>query len=90
MHPHVIDVLVGPLRGRHAAFDCRILSRHAKRVPTHRLQDMFAAHALVAGDDVADRKNAHMPHVQFPAWIREHCQAIELVFALILGDLKTS
>ncbi|VVN58782.1 hypothetical protein PS685_02934 [Pseudomonas fluorescens] len=60
---HVGDVFVGPLGRRHLVLHGGVFSRHAKGVPTHGLQDVFALHALVAGDHVADGVVAHVPHV---------------------------
>jgi hypothetical protein len=49
---------------------------------------VFALHALIAGDDVVYREHPHMAHVQLPARIREHRQAVELVLVRILADLE--
>ena len=60
---HGGDVLIGPVLGVNLVLHRRILCRHAEGVPTHGLQDVFAEHALVAGDHVADGVVAHVPHV---------------------------
>ena len=52
------------------------------------MQNILALHTLIARYYVSDRVVAHMAHVQFAAGVREHSQAIELVFAGIFGDLK--
>ena len=36
-------------------------------VPAHRIEDGFAAHALIPRDHVGMRVRKHMPHVQRPA-----------------------
>ena len=53
--PHAVVVLHPPLRGQ------------AVVVPAHRVEDVLAAHALVAGDDVGVRVAEHVPDVQRPA-----------------------
>ena len=74
---HVVDVAVGPGGGRDLVVHRRVFRRHAEGVPAHRLQHVFAAHPLVAGDDVADGVVAHVPHVQAAGRIGEHRQAVE-------------
>ena len=49
---------------------------------------MFTLHALIACDHVADSEDAHMPHVQLAAGIREHRQAVKLLFAGVFFDLE--
>ena len=85
---HVLDVLIGPARGRHPVLHRRVLGGKAERVPTHRLQDIAPAHALIPADHVADGVVADVPHVQLPARIREHRQAVELLSRGILADLE--
>ncbi len=51
---------------------------------------MLALHALVARDDVRDREHPHMPHVQLPARVREHGQAVELVLVGVFPDLEAA
>ena len=82
---HVVDVLIGPSRRRHLVRDSRILRGQAKRIPPHRLQYILSLHFLIARDDVTDGVVAHMPHVQTPARIGEHRQAIELFLVSVLG-----
>ena len=74
---HVVDVAVGPGGGRDLVVHRRVFRRHAEGVPAHRLQHVFAAHPLVAGDNVADGVVAHVPHVQAAGRIGEHRQAVE-------------
>ena len=83
---HVRDVVVGPFRRRHAVRDRRVLGRQAERIPPHRLQDVVALLAHEARNHIADRVVAHMPHVQPPAGIREHAQAVILGPPRILAD----
>ena len=58
-------------------FDGRIFSRHAKRIETHRVQHIEAAHALVAGHGITDGIVADVPHVHLSRWIRVHLEAVE-------------
>ena len=74
---HVVDVAVSPGGGRDLVVHRRVFRRHAEGVPAHRLQYVFAAHPLVAGDNVADGVVAHVPHVQAAGRIGEHRQAVE-------------
>ena len=83
---HVVDVFTGPPGRRHAVLDGGVLGRQAEGVPAHGLQDIAALHALVAGDHVADGVVAHMPHVQPPAGIGEHGEAVVFFPPRILGD----
>ncbi len=87
---HIRDVLIGPLRRRDAAFDRGIFGGHAEGVPAHRLHDMPALHALVAGDHVRDRVDPDVPHVQVPAGVREHGQAVEFLFTRLLIDVEAA
>ena len=74
---HVFDVGIRPLRRRGVVLDCRVLGGQAERIPTHRLQDILAEHALIAADHIADGVVAHMAHMQRSRWVWEHRQAIE-------------
>jgi len=70
--------------------DGRIFGGHAKRVPAHRLQDVLTKHAVIPRDHVGNREHSHMAHVQFPARIREHCQAVKFLFVRVFVDLETA
>ena len=83
---HVVDVLPGPARRRHAVLDGGVLGRQAEGVPAHGLQDVAALHALVAGDHVTDGVVAHMPHVQPPAGIGKHGEAVVFFPPRVLAD----
>ena len=74
---HVVDVAVCPGGGSDLVVHRRVFSGHPEGVPAHRLQHVFAAHPLVAGDDVANGVVAHVPHVQAAGGIGEHRQAVE-------------
>ena len=87
---HVGDVVVGPLGRRHAVRHRRVLRGQAERVPAHRLQHVVALHAHVARQHVADRVVAHVPHVQAPARVRKHAQAVVLRARRILAHLEAA
>ena len=78
---HVVDIGVGPPGRRHVVLQRSILGRHAEGVPAHRLQHVVALHLVEAGEHVADGVVAHVAHVQFPGWVREHRQAVVLGLA---------
>ena len=61
---HVGNVVIRPLRGRHVVLHRGIFGGQAEGIPAHRLQDVVAAHMVVAGEYVAYRVVAHMTHVQ--------------------------
>ena len=61
---HVFDVLVSPFGGCGIIFDRGIFSWQTERIPTDRLQHVFAIQALVTGDHVTDGVVTHMTHVQ--------------------------
>src|SRR5207253_1525338 len=86
--PHVADVLVGPDRRVDAVLDRRVLGRESERVPAHRMQDVEAAHPLVARQDVADRVHPDVPHVDPAGRVREHLEAVEFRPARVLGDAE--
>ena len=87
---HVSDVVVGPLRGRHTVRHRGVLGRQAERVPAHGLQHVVTLHAHVPRDHVADRVVANVSHVQAPARVREHAEAVVLRAGRVLGDRKTA
>ena len=76
LRPHRVDVLVGPGLGVDLVLHRGVLGRHAEGVPAHRMQDVEAAGALVARDDVAHGVVAHMAHVDAPRRIGEHLQHV--------------
>ncbi|ABA48399.1 hypothetical protein BURPS1710b_3452 [Burkholderia pseudomallei 1710b] len=76
---HVSDVLVRPLRGRHAVGHRGVLGRHPECVPTHRHQRVIAVHPQIAVHHVVDRVVAHVTHVQLAGRVRQHRHAVELL-----------
>ena len=75
---HVGDVLERPGLGMRAVLDRGVLGRQAERVPAERMQDVEAAHALHARDDVADHVVADVADVRVPRRVGEHLEAVEL------------
>ena len=52
----------------------------AEGIPAHGMQDVEAAHALDASDDVANGVIAHVPHVESATGVREHFEDVILGF----------
>ena len=76
---HIGDVVVRPLRRRHLVLHRRVFRRQAESIPAHGLQHVAALHAHEAADDVANGVIAHVAHMQAPARVREHAQAVILL-----------
>src|SRR3954463_6680114 len=85
---HVGDVVVGPLCRRYLVRHRRVFRRQPERIPAHRLQHVEAAHAVVPGENVADRIVPHVPHVQLSRGVGEHGQAIELPLRGVFFDVE--
>ena len=51
---------------------------------------MLALQTLVSRDDIIDREDAHMAHMQLSAWIRKHRQAIVFFLVGIFANFETS
>ena len=71
-----------------ALFNSCVLGGKAKRVPAHRMEDVVAAHRLETGDDIADRIDPDMPHVDAARRIRKHLQAIVFGKRAVLSNAK--
>ena len=68
--------------------DRRVLGRQAERVPSHRVQDIEALRAAVAGDQIAHRVVAHMPDMQLAGRVGEHFEDIVFRPPGLGGDLE--
>ena len=55
-----------------------ILGRHSEGIPAHRVKDFVPLHPAEAGDHVAHRVIADVPHVDAPRGVGEHLQYIGL------------
>ena len=73
---HGRDIGVSPCGGMYLVGHGCIFSRHAKRVPSHRVKHIKAFGAAIAGNDIAHRIIAHMAHMDAPGRIGEHLQHI--------------
>ncbi|MCY1164210.1 hypothetical protein D9M73_40830 [compost metagenome] len=80
---HVGDVVVGPLRRRHAVFHGCVFGRQAKGIPAHGHQHVVALHAQIAREHVVDGVVAHMAHVQLAAGVRQHGAGVILALGLL-------
>ena len=86
--PHVGDVVEGPGLRVRAVLDGRVLGRHAEGVPADGMEDARAGHALLPGDDVADRIVADVAHVDAAGRVGVHFQAIELGTGRVLAGFE--
>ena len=85
---HRRDVLARPVGGMHLGVDCRILRRQSERVPTHRMQNIEALCAAVAGDQIANRVVPHMPDMQLAGRVWKHFKNIIFRAPGIRRDLE--
>jgi hypothetical protein len=75
---HLLDVGVGPGRRVDALLHGRVLGRQAEGVPAHRVEDVEALRPLRAGQHVAHRVVADVPHVDAPRGVGEHLEHVVL------------
>ena len=62
-----------------SGLDGKLFRGQPEGIPTHRVQDVEAAHPLEAGDDVGGRVSFDVAHVQtLAARIRKHVEDVEL------------
>ena len=86
--PHVLDVLVGPHGGVDAVLDGGVLGGESEGVPPHRVQHVEPAHPLEARQEIADRIDPHVSHVDTTGRVGKHLEAVELRAGRILGGLE--
>src|SRR5574344_211657 len=60
---HVGNIVQGPFLRRDTVLDSRILRRHTKTIPAHRMQDVKALHSTETRYHVADGIIAHVAHM---------------------------
>ena len=60
----MLYVLVGPFRRRDFALDRSIFRWQAKCIPTHGLEHVTTAHALISAHDITDGVVPHVTHVK--------------------------
>ena len=85
---HIVNILIGPFRGRDIVLDGRILRWHSERIPAHRLQYILTQHALIARHHITNGVIAHMAHVQLSTGIGKHRQAIVFFLIRLFADDK--
>ena len=73
-----LDVPLGALARVDALADRGVLGRQAERVEPLRVEHVHAVARAEARDDVADRVDEHVPHVQRPRRVREHLEDVAL------------
>ncbi len=83
-----LDVALDRDARRVAAADGGVLGREPERVPAHRVDDVHPVAAAEAGDDVADRVDEHVAHVQRPRRVRELLEHVRLRLHGLVGDLE--
>ena len=74
----VLDVPLGALTRVDALVDRCVLGGQAERVESLRVQHVHAVARAEARDDVPDRVDEHVPHVQRPRGVREHLEDVAL------------
>lgn len=84
---HVFDVALRPSIRVLLMLNRRILSRQAERVPSHRVENVVTLHPALARDDIRDRVNPHVTHVQVARRIREHDKRVILRLRAIVVSL---
>src|SRR4051812_47839068 len=75
---HMRDVAECPLPGLTASLQRRILRWKTEGVPTHRMQDVIAAHPHVTRQRVANRVVPHVSHMELAARIWQHLENVVL------------
>ena len=83
---HRRDIGVGPFGRMALARHGGVLGGKAEGVPAHGMQNVESPRAHEAGDDVAHRIIAHMPHVDAPRRIGEHLQHI--IFGMVWDSAR--
>ena len=78
---HGVDVVVGPLCRMDLLLHGGVFRGQAESVPSHGMEHVEAAGALVAGNDVAHGVVADMAHVDAARGVREHLE--DVVFGLL-------
>ena len=85
------DVLDVPLRAHawmDALLDRGVLRRQAEGVEPLRVEHVQAVPRAEARDDVADRVDEHVPHVQRPRGVREHLEHVALRPRRVVRDVE--
>ena len=78
---HLADVVAGPLAGVTLVLDGGVFCGQTEGVPTHRVQDIEAAHPFIAGQRVADRVVAQVSDVERAAGVGKHLENV--IFGLL-------
>src|SRR5262249_40140144 len=82
-----VDVRPGGDPGMDVLLDGVLLGGKSERVPTHRMQDIVAAHPLVSANDIGRRISFRRPASESsPGGIREHVEDVELGTGVVEVD----
>ena len=84
----VLDVALGALARMHAVADRGVLGRQPERVESLRVQHVHAVSRAEARDDVPDRVDEHVPHVEGSRRIREHLEDVALGLHRVVRDVE--
>lgn len=79
---HVRYVLHCPLLRRYVSLYGSILSRQAKRVPAHRIDNILPLLLVISRKNIAYGVDPHMPHVYVSRWIGELSKYVHLFIGL--------
>ena len=61
---HIVNIGISPFYRSNSVLDCCIFSRHAKRIESHRMDDIKSLHFLETGNNIADRIVSYMAHME--------------------------
>ncbi len=75
---HLFDVGAGPFAGLAVVFDGGVFSGETEGVPAHGVEDVEAAHPLIAGEGVTDGVVTDVPDVERSGGVGEHFEDVEL------------
>ena len=73
----LLDVGVGPLGGRLAPPDRRVLGRQPERIPADRMQHVVPLHRPEPSDGIAAAERFRVAHVQVARGVGEHVERVE-------------
>src|SRR5882762_1282657 len=83
-----VNVVASPGERMSVVLDGGVFCGQAESVPTHRVQDVEAAHALYASHHVADSVIAHVAHVHGAGGVGQHLEGVIFWFCGIYLSLE--
>ena len=88
LRPHGFDVLAGPDRRMGLLGDRRIFGRQPESVPSHRMEDVVASRATVAGNHIAHCVVTDMSDMECAGRVGKHFEDIIFRPPGLGGDLE--